>query len=88
VKPLAVVQMLLRSARLARAMRDPLLTIDLFDLAARAGVRAALAAVAVGDERRSELEAFLSPARRFPVFALAPPHAGDVGLLQHRDLHP
>jgi hypothetical protein len=72
MSPFAVVETLLRSARLARAMRDPLLAIDLYDLTARVAVRAGLAAIAAGDDRRGELEAILAPDRAFPVFTLAP----------------
>ncbi len=71
LSPLAVVEILLRSARLARAMRDPMLAIDLYDLTARVAVRAGLASLAAGDERRGELEAILAPDRAFPVFTLA-----------------
>jgi len=69
--PLAVVETLLRSARLARAMQDPMLAIDLYDLTARVAVRAGLASVPAGDEHRGELEAILAPDRAFPVFTLA-----------------
>ena len=62
--PLAVVETLLLLARLARAMHDPMLAIDLNDLTARVAVRAGLAAVAAGDERRGELEAILAPTAR------------------------
>jgi hypothetical protein len=70
LSPVAVVDTLLRSARLARAMHDATLAIDLYDLTARVAVRAGLAAVAPGDERRGELEAILAPDRAFPVFTL------------------
>ena len=72
MKPSAIVETLLQSARLARAMRDPLLAIDLYDLTVRVAVRAALPVVAARDERRAELEAILAPDRGFPVFTLAP----------------
>jgi len=49
MSPLAVVEILLRAARLARAMRDTMLAIDLYDLTARVAVRAGLASVPAGD---------------------------------------
>jgi len=68
----AVFEILRRAARLARAMNDPLLAIDLYDLTARVAVRAAIGTVAPGDPRRRDLDAIVAPDRGFPIFSLTP----------------
>lgn len=67
----AVVETLRRAARLCRAMSDPAMAIDLYDLTARVAVRSAIGTVAQTDPRRRDLDAILSPDRRFPVLTLA-----------------